>query len=172
VRAHGNFSMTSTGVFTADSGHVHLMGAGNMTIPVGATAPTVVIESGTRTNSNTTVPGVSMTGGSLHLNDNATLHVLRNAQLLGASLSFDTTVGNPDRLDVDGNLTVNGTTLGATSALSMIYVAGNWNASTPFVMANGWVSTSTVATPTSSATRRRSGASASSRACARCRVTS
>ena len=80
-----------------------------------------------------------LSGGVLHVADAAVVTVAGDAHLDGGTLSFDTTVGNLDVLDVNGALRQTGTAIGSTSPQSLVRVAGDWTAETPFVLSQGWV---------------------------------
>ncbi|MDF1798308.1 MAG: hypothetical protein P1V81_03960 [Planctomycetota bacterium] len=134
----GDLKSTDSGVSIVGDGPVYLSGDGLVSTNTLGTPP-IEILGGTRSSGNATVAGLTLTGGTLHLLDIATLHVLGDADLVGGTLSFDTTIGNHDTLRVDGDLSQSGSVIGTTSAQSRIYVAGDWSADTPFELPSGWV---------------------------------
>lgn len=114
--------------------------AGNGGLQANASTHTALIQaSGAREVSTSTLTELTVNGGSLLIKNATTLKVLGDLNLNGGTLNFDTTLGNADTLEVDGNVVQNGTVMGTTTAVSTFHADGSWFANAPFVMADGWV---------------------------------
>ena len=134
----GTLDTTALGAAITGSGGLRLTGTGELKTNTTPLPPTT-ITGGTRSSRNAHVSELTLELGNLHLLDAATLTVEDDLRLEGGTLSFDNTVGNGDFLDVDGDLIQIATTVGSTTAQSLLRVAGNWSADTAFVLPNGWV---------------------------------
>ena len=95
--------------------------------------------SGVRSVTTSTVPTLAVNGGTLHIRNGALLKVLGDLDLNAGTLDFDTTLGNLDTIEVDGDVRALGTVVGTTTAASVLHADGSWFANTPFVLPNGWV---------------------------------
>ncbi|MEM7308326.1 MAG: hypothetical protein AAF682_16725 [Planctomycetota bacterium] len=121
------------------NGTVDFGGDGTVATGAGSLA-NAVVSAGIRVAQDSTVTGdVTLTGGTLRIFDDATLHVLGNADLIGGTLTwFSVDQGGDDVLDVDGNVVC---TAGAgnTTPSSVFRCAGDWTSDGNFAMPTGRV---------------------------------
>jgi len=134
----GTWKSTASGTQAIGTGPILFSGDGGMSTNA-AGLPPITITGGVRSSFTSTVEALTLSSGSLVIQDTATLHVLGDAAFNGGSFGFATAGASSDTLDVDGNLTQVATTIGTDSSQSRIYLAGNWTAASPFELASGWV---------------------------------
>ncbi len=123
----------------AFNGTVDFDGDGILNTGLGS-VENVVNTSNTRTCMTSEIAGdLTVNGGVLFIDDDQTLSVAGNAQLLGGTLSFfDTVQGTDEVLDVEGNSTVT-LNAGTTTSSSIIRCAGDWQANGTFAPGAGRV---------------------------------
>ncbi|MEM7305501.1 MAG: hypothetical protein AAF682_02465 [Planctomycetota bacterium] len=123
----------------AANGTLVLTGTGDLSTGDGS-VPGLVLSGGARTALDATVTGdLSLTGGSLLIADDATLHVEGNAGLIGGTVSwFAAEQGGDDVFDVDGSATCF-VAIGTTTGRSVFRCGGDWTASAAFALNAGTV---------------------------------
>lgn len=131
VRTNGTVSGPGFIEFTGSSGE-------SVTL-AGFTVPNVRIAGGDVLMSTLTTGTLEVTGGTLNLLNGVLLRVLGDASLTGGVIDWDTTSGFQDTLQVDGDLLVDGTAVGTTTAVSRLYVSGDLTLNSPFVLPEGWI---------------------------------
>ena len=126
---------------TADGGGVIEFTGDGTTQTNAGSLPSVLVSAGNRVMGDTTVTGqLELSGGSLIVDDGATLHVLLDALLTAGTLSFDATppAGADELLDVDGSVLLS-CSAGTTTAASTLRCGGDLTVLPPFSMAAGTV---------------------------------
>ena len=131
-------SSDDTAVVTG-GGTVQLNGTGVL-VTGSAGIPNLWVSGGLRTVEGATVVGdLGQTAGVIEIQDNTTLAVQGSAVMFGGALSFIEGGVEPEILDVEGSMTLNGTAAGAFGASSQIQCAGDWVAGAPFTPTSGIV---------------------------------
>ncbi len=134
----GNY-VQAAGSTVNSADEVDLNGDGTLSISSTASEPVMRVIGGTRTALGSTVDILVLDSGTLHLAEATTLTVTGNLQLNGGTLSFEPLGGNFETLRVTGNLNESAVTIGTTSTLSRIEVAGDLNTQGGLFMDEGWL---------------------------------
>lgn len=131
-------SYTSTGGSATETGEIEFDGPGSLTTSTGAIA-NVAVTSGARTVSQTNVTGdLTMTGGSINIQDNQTVAVGGNAALAAGTLTFTNITPGLETLDVEGNVTLTAAS-GGSHANSRVRCAGDWTSSSAYLPTAGTI---------------------------------
>ncbi len=127
----------SAGASASGAGKLLFDGAGGLNAG-GASLPHVELASGARSAFSGTIAGdLTLSGGTLTIEADQTLHVTGNAALSSGTLAWATT-GGTEVLDVDGDVTI-AASAGATSAGSIVRCGGDWSSDATFAPALGTV---------------------------------
>jgi len=125
----GGGSTTGDGTLAFDGTGIIVTGSGTM--------GNVRIDAGSHGTLDVNVVGdLEMTGGALQLQDDSTLTVSGNADLMGGSLGFAGGQPGLEVLDVEGNVTILASAA-ATSGDSRIFCGGDWTSDAAFAPGSG-----------------------------------
>jgi len=129
----------STGALAFGLGGIILSGSGSLSTGGGSVAA-LEIAAGTRTVSDAVIAGdLELSGGTLLLDDDGTMTVAGSANLHGGTLSFfPTSVGGPEVLDVQGDMTLSAIA-GSMSDGSQLSCAGQWTSTAAWAPSAGTV---------------------------------
>ena len=97
------------------------------------------IVAGDHTVSTSRIGELELTGGSMHLPNGALVIVEQVARLIGGELTFDTSSGTLDTLDVNGDVEHIGTVCSQSSTSSRFHCAGDWSSNGTLGMSSGEV---------------------------------
>ncbi len=139
VTVVGDWISSTVGAAVTGPGTIMLTGAGVLATGVN-TIPDVLSTNGSRSVSTTAVDGsLLVSGGTLLVQDNASVSVSGNASFGAAAvLAFTDTSAGFEVLDVEGDVTMTSVS-GTTSVNTLITCGGSWSANGTWAPGNGTV---------------------------------
>ena len=82
---------------------------------------------------------IEMTAGTLNIQSGKTVSVVGNVDLLGGTFGWLDSDAFLETLDVEGNFTASGASLGTSGSETRLYVAGDWTSDAGFSLTQGLV---------------------------------